>query len=145
MPPPPRSASTMAVLLPAPASTEASSCGGGGDSAAGGGMSIGAAGRIGGGGSAGAGGKAGAGGGGGAGGGKGQGRRGAPTKFLTILYDMLVAGNPQIWWERETGSVVIEDPQLFEAEVRILYVSVFFFFFRCLFRDFDSLVCSMTS
>ncbi|CAM9593576.1 unnamed protein product, partial [Hapterophycus canaliculatus] len=71
----------------------------------------------------GAGGRAGAGGGGGAGGGRSQGRRGAPTRFLTVLYDMLVAGNPQIWWERETGSVVIEDPQLFEAETMPLHFS----------------------
>ena len=32
------------------------------------------------------------------------GRRGPPTKFLTTLHDMLIAGNPQIWWERETGA-----------------------------------------
>ncbi|CAB1097642.1 unnamed protein product [Ectocarpus sp. CCAP 1310/34] len=54
--------------------------------------------------------------GGGGGVGRGPGRRGVPTKFLSILYDMLVEGNPQVWWERETGSVVIEDPQLFEEE-----------------------------
>ncbi|CAM9116825.1 unnamed protein product [Scytosiphon promiscuus] len=36
---------------------------------------------------------------------------------------MLVAGNSQIWWERETGSVVIEDPQLFEAETMPLHFS----------------------
>ncbi|CAM9342210.1 unnamed protein product, partial [Laminaria digitata] len=44
------------------------------------------------------------------------GRRGPPTKFLTTLHDMLVAGNPQIRWERETGSVIIENPALFETE-----------------------------
>eukprot|EP00904_Undaria_pinnatifida_P001032 jgi/Undpi1/1092/HiC_scaffold_10.g04555.m1 len=49
------------------------------------------------------------------------GRRGPPTKFLTTLHDMLIAGNPQIWWERETGSVVIENPPLFETETMPLH------------------------
>lgn len=129
MPPPPRSPSTT-VLQPQPAAS-AKGSGGGGDSnsAVGGGVGVGGAGKVGEGvvaGVVGARGRAGAGGGSGAGGGKGQGRRGAPTRFLSILYDMLVAGNPQIWWERETGSVVIEDPQLFEAEVRILSLLSFF-------------------
>lgn len=41
----------------------------------------------------------------GAGNGRGPGRRGAPTKFLTTLHEMLTTGNSQIWWERETGTM----------------------------------------
>ena len=45
------------------------------------------------------------------------------------VYNLLIAGNPEVWWERETGSIVIEDPQRFEAEViivRVLWLRVVF-------------------
>lgn len=31
-------------------------------------------------------------------------RKRTPTKFLSSLHSMLISGNSQIWWERETGA-----------------------------------------